>query len=226
VETLLSKQFKYVAYYDLDHTILKGNSATHLVEEARKRGVMTPPQYRHAIYLSILYKLNIGDPAKMINRMLSWLRGLRLEFVHALCNEVFAEKMVHTIRPEILHSMQHHRNNGGAVVLLSSATSPICDPVSRHLKLDDLICTQLQSENGVLTGKTSGKLVYGKEKRHRLLLHCEEHEFDPEKAYYYGDSHTDIHVMKAVGFPVAVSPDRKLLRAATSRQWPVLVQDR
>ena len=222
----MTGQFDYIAYYDLDHTILKGNSATHVVEEARKRGVMTPPQYRHAIYLSILYKLKIGDPARMINRMLSWLRGLKLDAVYALCDEIFAEKLIHTIRPEILQSLHNHRKKGGAVVLLSSATTPICEPVSRHLKLDDLICTQLQSVNGVLTGKTSGNLVYGKEKKHRLLLHCKEHGFDPGKAYYYGDSHTDIHVMKAVGFPVAVSPDKELLRMANSNHWPILVRDR
>ncbi len=222
----MKKRFDYIAYYDLDHTILKGNSATHLVGEARKRGVMNPRQYRQAVYLSILYKLGIGDPSGMITRMLSWLRGLHPELVSELCRNVFTEQLVHTIRPEILTSMQYHREKGGAVVLLSSATLPVCKPVSTHLKLDDLICTQLQSENGVLTGKTSGKLVYGKEKKHRLLLHCREHGFDPGEAYYYGDSHTDTDVMMAVGFPVAVSPDRKLLRIAITHKWPILVKDR
>lgn len=220
------KRFDYIAYYDLDHTILVGNSATSLVEEARKRGVMSQRQYRHALYLSILYKLGIGDPTKMINRMLGWLKGLHLDAVQSLCEEVFAEKLKHTIRPEILTSMQQHWESSGAVVLLSSATSPICEPVSRYLNLDDLICTQLHAENGVLTGQTSGKLVYGEEKKHRLLHHCSKHGADPAEAYYYGDSHTDIHVMTAVGFPVAVSPDRRLLRIAQYNQWPILVRDR
>lgn len=222
----MNKRFDYIAYYDLDHTILVGNSATYLVEEARKRGVMSPRQYRHALYLSILYKMGIGDPSRMINRMLGWLNGLHLDEVTSLCREVFTDKLIHTIRPEILNSMQQHWQNSGAVVLLSSATSPICEPVSNHLNLDDLICTRLHTENGILTGKTSGKLVYGEEKKHRLLSHCREHGFDPSDAYYYGDSYTDIHVMRAVGNPVAVSPDRKLLRIAISNQWPILVRDR
>ena len=50
-------RFNYTAFYDLDHTILEGNSATHLVQEAHQRGVMTERQFRHAIWLSILYKL-------------------------------------------------------------------------------------------------------------------------------------------------------------------------
>lgn len=223
---MVNKRFDYVAYYDLDHTILQGNSATYLVEEARKRGVMSRQQYRHAVYLSILYKLKIGDPVRMITKMLGWLEGLSEKLVYQLCREVFTEQLIHTIRPEIRSSMEHHRKKSGAVVLLSSATLPVCEPVSEHLDLDELICTQLLSENGILTGKTSGKLVYGKEKKHRLIRHCQEHGFDPGEAYYYGDSHTDTDVMMAVGFPVAVSPDRILLRTALTHKWPILVQDR
>ena len=69
--------YSYTAFYDLDHTILDGNSATHLVMESRKRGVMSERQYRQAVWLSILYKLNIGNHTRMINRMLSWLEGVR-----------------------------------------------------------------------------------------------------------------------------------------------------
>ena len=158
--------------------------------------------------------------------MLSWLRGLQLEMVKALCREVFNDTLVTTIRPEILEVMTEHRSRNGANVLLSSATSPICEPISAHLQLDDMICTQLASENGILTGKTSGKLVYGIEKKQRLMAYCQEHGYDPNEVYYYGDSFTDHHVMEAVGKPVAVSPDKGLLRIAVAKNWPILVQDR
>jgi len=222
----LKETYQYVAFYDLDHTIFKGNSATYLVEEARQRGVMSPKQFRHAIYLSLLYKLNIGDPTRMINRMLSWLKGLQEESVKKLCREVFHNSLIGIIRTEILTSLEEHRKKNGAVVLLSSATTPICEPVSEHLELDGMICTHLASENGILTGKTSGKLVYGMEKRHRLIAYCHEHGYNTNEVYYYGDSYTDHHVMEAVGKPVAVSPDRRLLKIAIARNWPILVQDR
>ena len=101
----LHKKFKYIAFYDLDHTIFKGNSATYLVEEARQRGVMSPKQYRHALWLSLIYKLNIGDPTRMINRMLSWLKGLQEESIMKLCREVFHNSLIGTLRTEILDSL-------------------------------------------------------------------------------------------------------------------------
>lgn len=215
--------FEYTAFYDLDHTILDGNSATHLVYEARRRGVMTERQYRHAVWLSVLYKLGLGDPTKMINRMLSWLNGLNEEFIMNLSKEIFDHVIRETIRPEILETIREHRSRNGAVVLLSSATTPICRPVSQFMNLDDVICTCLKSKDGLLTGHTEGKLVYGPEKRVRMFAYCKEKGSDPEKAWYYGDSHTDRFVMEAVGNPVAVSPDKRLLKIARRRNWPIML---
>ena len=222
----ITGKYKYLAFYDLDHTILTGNSASALVEESRLRGLMSPKQYRHAVYLSIIYNLNLGNPTKMINRMLSWLNGVEEPSVRQLCLDVFNKLLVGTIRPEILQSIKEHRKENGAIILLSSATTLICEPVSKYLQMDEVICTQLASEEGKLTGHTQGKLVYGKEKKVQMLSFCKTHKYNPVESYYYGDSHTDHHVMEAVGHPIAVSPDRRLLRIATARNWPILVKDR
>ena len=215
--------YPYTAFYDLDHTILDGNSATHLVQEARKRGLMSERKYRHAVWLSILYKLDIGDPTRMINRMLSWLKGVEEADITALAQEIFDHIIKETIRPEILETIREHRAQKAKVVLLSSATTPICQPVTLYLELDEMICTRLESESGILTGHTHGKLVYGPEKKVRMLAYCHENNYDPREAWYYGDSHTDKYVMEAVGFPVAVSPDKKLLRIANRNNWPILL---
>ena len=214
--------FTYTAFYDLDHTILDGNSATRLVQEARSRGVMSEKQYRHAIWLSILYKLRIGEPIGMITRMLSWLQGLNEESIMLLSREIFEQSIKDTIRTDILETIQKHRANNAAVVLLSSATTPICEPVSRFLQMDDMICTRLESKNGILTGRTIGKLVYGPEKKVRMTEYCEIQGFAPDEAWYYGDSYTDRYVMEAVGHPVAVYPDSRLLRHAKGKQWTIL----
>ncbi len=216
------KKFNYIAFYDLDHTILEDNSATHLVREARERGIMGKKLFRHAVLLSILYKLGIGNSTKMIIRMLSWLKGLRAATIYQLCEEVFSAQIVGKFRPEILETIQEHRSRKGGVVLLSSASEPICKPVAKYLEMDDLICSLLESHDGILTGTTQGKLVYAKEKAYRLIEYCKDHGYSADEAYYYGDSFTDEHVMKAVGHPVAVDPDKKLLKIALKNGWPIM----
>jgi len=220
------KKFDYIAFYDLDHTILKDNSATHLVNEARKREIMSGKNFRHAIWLSILYKLRIGNSTLMIIRMLSWLKGLREDDIDKLCKDVFSKHLIDNIRPEIIETIKEHRSNNGGVVLLSSASEPICSQFQVYLDLDDLICSKLESVEGILTGKTQGKLVYAREKESRLNLYCNKHGYNVADAYYYGDSFTDEFVMKAVGKPVAVDPDKKLLRIALKNNWPIIARNR
>lgn len=220
------KKFDYIAFYDLDHTVLEDNSATHLVNEARNRGVMSERLFRHAVWLSILYKLGIGNSTKMIVRMLSWLKGLKVETVFDLCEEVFSKQIVDKIRPEIQETIREHRSRNGGVILLSSATEPICKPVARYLEMDDLICSLLEAHDGVFTGTTRGKLVYAKEKETRLRSYCKEHGYSEADAYYYGDSFTDEHVMKAVGHPIAVDPDKRLLRIALKNGWTIMSRNR
>jgi len=219
-------RFKYIAFYDLDHTILVDNSATHLINEARERGIMTERNYRHAVWLSILYKLEIGNPTQMIIRMISWLNGLEEQMIRQLCREVFDRQIREKIRPEILETFEEHRARNGAIVMLSSAQGPITEPIAEYLGMDDIICSVLEVTDGILTGNIVGELVYGEEKRHRLLAYCGEHGFDPAEAYYYGDSRTDIQVMESVGNPVAVDPERRLYRYALKKGWPVLIRDR
>ncbi len=221
-----SKKFDYVAFYDLDHTILEDNSATHLVREARKRGIMGKRLFRYAVLISILYKLGIGNSTKMIIRMLSWLKGLKADTIYQLSEEVFSEHIVEKFRPEILETIQEHKSRKGGVVLLSSASEPICKPVAKYLEMDDLICTQLESHDGILTGTTRGKLVYAKEKETRLRSYCKKHGYSEADAYYYGDSFTDEHVMKAVGHPIAVDPDKRLLKIALKNGWTIMSRNR
>ncbi len=218
----LQENYKYIAFYDLDRTIFSGNSATSLVAEARSRGIMNSRQFRHALYLSLLYKLDWQDPARIITRMLTWLKGMTETAARQLCLEVFENSLRDTIRPEILEEMQKHRDGHGANILLSSATSLICEPVAAHLHLEDVICTRLEVDNGILTGATRGKLVYGREKKARLLDYCRRMGYDPADTFYYGDSKTDVYVMEAVGHPVAVCPDHQLLEVARKRDWLVL----
>lgn len=219
------KQFKYLAFFDLDRTILSVNSATSLVKESLDRRMMTPGQYRHAIYLSILYKLEWRDTTRILHKMLSWLNGLSKAKVEQLCRDVWQSTLLDLVRSEILSEFEFHRRQNGGLILLSSATSFVCEPVVEDLKMDALVCSHIKENNGVLTGVPEGKLVFGREKKHRLLDYCKAEGQNAHDAWYYGDSISDRHVLEAVGNPVCVDPDRKLKRLADKKGWKILEID-
>jgi len=57
--------------------------------------------------------------------------------------------------------------------------------------MDDIICSELEVKDGVLTGKPKGNLCYGNEKLVRLREYCEKNNTDVDDAWYYGDAIID-----------------------------------
>jgi len=51
-------------------------------------------------------------------------------------------------------------------------------------------------------------------------------DIDLKQSRAYSDSFSDLSMLEAVGFPVAVNPDRRLRRVARERGWPMLALKR
>ncbi|PID92018.1 MAG: hypothetical protein CSA96_05480, partial [Bacteroidetes bacterium] len=178
----------YLAFYDMDGTILCENSATHMVRELRSRGLMNSVQVQRALLSSLLYKLGLGNPAGMVKRMLTWTEGFEAEMIQQLGREIYEARISKLFRHAVLNSIAKHRAQNAGIVVLSSALCPICRPVAEELSADALICSALGQRNGQLTGTLEGKLVFGPEKQVQMQNFCEENEQHASQAWYYGDS--------------------------------------
>jgi len=87
--------------------------------------------------------------------------------------------------------------------------------------MDDVICSELEVSEGILTGRPAGRLCYGNEKALRLKEYCEKMNYPSLEAYYYADSISDLQALDAVGYPVCINPDKKLAGIARSRHWTI-----
>lgn len=226
METISSKDSysgkRYIAFFDLDLTIISTNSGKIITKTAYKKGLMTLSDLLSGIWLSFLYRYELRDTVKIINSMVSWLKGVRQTDLNDLALEVFNTNILNSIRPEIREEILYHKNEEAIVVILSSALHSICKPVGDYLRMDDIICSNLEINNGVFTGFPSGSFCFGKEKVNRLLEYCKFMNINPLDTWYYGDSIADLTVLETVGNPVCVYPDRKLLKISRERGWKVL----
>jgi HAD superfamily hydrolase (TIGR01490 family) len=211
----------YLVFFDLDKTIISRNSGSIIVKQAYRRGIMNTRDLIQAIFQSYLYKFNLRDTKLIIKKMGKWVKGLRFEEIDELSREVVNEFLIETIRPEIIKIIKYHRDNNAMLGILSSAISSICFPVGRYLGIEEIICTMMETIDGILTGNPAGNFCFGDEKRIRLLAFCEKNNWDPAQVWYYSDSASDIPVFEVVGHPVCVSPDKKLVRVAREKGWEI-----
>jgi len=211
----------YIAFFDLDDTLIRANSGKLLVRGAYEKGMMSLPDLIKALWLSFLNKFRLMDSEKIIAGMLNWLAGIPEKSVSDLSTEVFEKHMLHAIPEEARSEIRMHKDKNAAVVILSSALSSVCQVVANHLEMDDVICTQIEIDDGRCTGRTAGKLCFGNEKVSRLKEYCEKNNSKIENAWYYADSFSDFPALQIVGNPVCVNPDKKLIIAANKNAWKI-----
>lgn len=169
----------------------------------------------------IAYKSRLIKGEKIITRMLRWLRGLPAPEVFQFARDVFQKKIRHSIRQGALDEIQRHQKIKAKVVLLTASVSFLAQQIAEYLKIDDIICTDLEIVNNHFTGQASGDLCFEQIKLERARNYCSTHNLSLQDAYYYGDSISDLPVLEAVGNPKCVSPDKWLRKEARQRAWAV-----
>lgn len=216
-----NKEISYIAFFDLDRTLIKAVSGTELAKGAWNRGLMKGSDLVQAIYLSALYKFGIKDPLKIVNKMTEWVKGLPEESLDKLCTEVYNEVLLPSLHRESGPEIKMHKEKGAKVVILSSSLAPVCIPIAAYLGIDDILCSRLESVNGILTGRPEGKLCFGEEKLTRLKDYSEKNNCAPGEAWYYADANSDLPALSIVGNPVCVNPEKKLERIARRKNWRI-----
>ena len=211
----------YYAYFDLDGTIISVYSATTIVRQAIRQGLMSRADVIKAAYLSMLYRLNLKDEFKAIHEMMSWLKGAPEKIITNLVSDVTTCILIPSIRSSALKELEFHRSKNAGLVLLSSALQPVCLHISEYLGMDNLICTEPEITDGIYSGRPSGLMCYNEEKALRLKDHCRLTGADISKAWYYGDSIADRYALGIVGNPVCVNPDKRLKKIAKERNWKI-----
>lgn len=214
-------QEKYIAFFDLDKTLLSVNSSVPLILKAYKRGLMKTSSLLKAVLLSVIYKLRLKNTMDITESMAFWLQGIPEETVAALSEQMVSEQLVHRIRPAVLKEIEHHKSQGARVVILSASLPYTCKPLARHLQIDDVICSSMEVIEGKFTGKPEGKICIEREKEVRVRQYCDE-KCELQQAWCYGDSYSDRFIMEVCGNVVCVAPDSRLKKLAKMRNWKVI----
>lgn len=210
-----------LAVVDLDGTLLKGLNAErvfylHLLVHGRV-GVM-----RMAAFLLTL----IGDTLRLgFRRAIATnariLRGETPEAVRQWAREfgrVFLRKAVpDDLRSKILSL----KREGCRIILLSGSLQLLVDQLKERLEAEILIGTDLEVDDGKLTGRKKGIFPYGRMKVEALFQKIDPGGIDWPGSWALADRKSDLPVLELVGHPVAVHSDRKLRKLARQRGWEI-----
>jgi HAD superfamily hydrolase (TIGR01490 family) len=209
-----------IAFFDVDHTLLRGSSARHFLLAGIRRRLfpLSSLWYLPRLYLRFwLGRLEAGSPV--------WefplLRGLSRGRLEELAQESFAA-LRRDLRPQSAALVARLQAEGWQVVFATTSLDLIVAPLARHLGITEVLASRLEFSDGTATGRFEGPPLLKEEKKRRVLEFLRARGERPEDCAFYSDSILDLPLLEAVGRPVAVNPDARLARSARRRGWSIL----
>jgi phosphoserine phosphatase len=123
----------------------------------------------------------------------------------------------------MLRLAYEHQDAGRNVYIFTAASQELAEMLAHVLTFDGGIGSQFSKvEDGCFTGEPTGLFIYGADKARAIKRLADREGIDLKLSYAYSDSSSDLPMLRAVGHPVAVNPDKELLAEARENGWQVL----
>ncbi len=220
---------RQMAAFDLENTLIASNVVTSYSWLATRR-LSTADRLRFAARtLAEAPALLAQDRADRSDFLRSFYRryqGAPVEQLDEDALEHFSAVLLARSFPAAIRRVREHRAAGHRTVLITGALDVVIEPL-RPL-FDDVVCARLGTEldhdgRRVLTGQLDA-VPPTTEARARILAdYCAAEGLSLAQSVAYADSSSDLPMLEAVGFPVAVNPEPRLASIARKRGW--LVED-
>ena len=209
------------ALFDFDGTLIAGFSVFSFFREQFLRGELSRGQIMQLAAAGAGYGMgNLGFSGLLVASA-RMMRGLTVEQFETLGREVFEKHIAKVIYPEARALVEAHQKRGHTVAIVSSATRFQVEDAAEILGIEHVLCSELESEDGVFTGEIVRPTCWGEGKVTAAETLAAELGLDLDRSYFYSDSNDDLPLLERVGNPRPLNPNPKLVEASVERGWPV-----
>lgn len=213
----------HLAIFDLDNTLLAGDSDYLWGKFLAGRGMVDPEFYEQEnqrFYEE--YKAGDLDIFEFLAFSLKPLSDLTPASLASLHQEFMAECIRPIITPAARQLLAKHRTNGDILLIITATNRFITAPIAEELGVPNLLATDPEMVNGRYTGQVAGIPCYREGKVERLQLWLQQTNYNLAESWFYSDSHNDLPLLEMVTHPVAVNPDETLADHAAAKGWPII----
>ena len=216
------------AFFDLDKTLMEGSSALHFGRAAYRAGMLSRRQLLGDAWANVKFRLNGSTDegtAELRERILDSIAGVRVKDLMRLGPDVLGG-ILPLVYSDMLETAWEHQDAGRPVYIVTAASQELAESLADVLQLDGGIGFRSEVKDGVYTGRPAGPFTYREGKAQAIRQLAAEQGIDLAESYAYSDSESDLPMLRAVGHPVVVNPDRELERVARDEGWQIMRFDR
>ena len=186
---LLLRDFRLIAL-DMDSTLINIECVDEIAEVMGKGAVV-------AAITEAAMRGEISDYKESLARRLALLAGTPVSALQ----RVYEHRL--RLNHGALELLAYARWDGLKILLVSGGFTYFTDRLKPRLGLDYAFSNQLEIENGILTGRTVGRVIDGDAKRDAVAQACLDLGCSHEQVIAVGDGANDLPMMQLAGLSVA-----------------------
>ena len=152
------------AIFDFDGTIISGYSAIAFIREQMRRGDVSAREFLELASAMTNFGLGNLGFSGMMAITTQFMRGIEEQAYVELGEDLFTKQIARLVYPESRALINAHRAKGHTIAIISSATPYQVEPAAADLGIENVLCTQLEVEDGLFTGNVVRPTCFGQGK--------------------------------------------------------------
>jgi putative phosphoserine phosphatase / 1-acylglycerol-3-phosphate O-acyltransferase len=214
---------KKIIIFDLDGTLIRGQSQKLLVKYAYRRGLINFSTLFKIFLWFSLYKIGIKkDPRKIMEFGYSFLANKRIGYFEKFFDDFFKNELRNYIYKEAVEIINGYKEESVEMVIVSNSIKEILSRVARFFAIDNYFGTELEKRHGRFTGRIKNGIIYGKNKLELLDGFIVNEGLSFKNSIVLSDHHSDRFLLEKSSCPIAVNPTLKLRKIAQKYNWKIL----
>ncbi|MDA9636411.1 HAD-IB family hydrolase [SAR86 cluster bacterium] len=198
-----------LAIYDLDDTLLCGDSEFKWAQFTVKKGLIAEEVYIKAIsQFEKEYRSGNLDFEAYCKFLINPLIGKHIAEVKNLVREFISECKDQLIDQLTYDLLARHKKD--EVIIASGSLDFIVEGFSEIFSVNNTLGSPVELNEGLVTGNLGGTPTFAEGKLTAVTKWCQEKNYILSDAYFYTDSINDLPLVKACKNSIIISPDKKL----------------
>ena len=214
---------KTLTIFDLDNTLIKGDSSTVWSRFMVREGWVNDPGYlaREAMLMDDYDRgeMNIADYVALIQAPLI---GVSKQEVDSLLVRCIREEIVPRVYPQAWDLIRTLQARGEQMLVISASVSLLVQAVAAELGIEQALGIDVEMAEGGYTGVIAGTPSYQQGKVVRLAQWRQAHPEYSGEVTFYTDSINDLPLCLHANHVRLVNPCPQLAAVNAEHQWPVL----
>ncbi len=211
---------RHFAAFDLENTLIASNVVETYAWLAT-RHLDTSQRVRFALRTLAetpgLWRRDRRDRTDFLRYFYRRYQGAPVSQLDADAAEMLSHLILAKAFPAGLRRVRQHRAAGHRTVLITGALELAVSPLAPLF--DHIIAARIDSRNGRYTGEMLDVPPTGEVRAQTMVDWAEAEGFDLAQGVAYADAASDMPMLEAVGYPVAVNPETRLVAIADKRGW-------